>query len=157
MRGFFLIIAALFIDGLQGMMSIALAGISGSAGIALQAIPGVGTIAGAAVVPIGIILGFIVNACISLTFGVGLIAALAFEGMAYPGYLGSVLFAEVVPGLDNLPLWTGIVILCLMKKKSTEGGMLGAAAALATAALKPSPGAIKTAAQSMDGIRAKIV
>jgi hypothetical protein len=186
-KAFLPLVFALFIDGLQALMSVtffsigaALQGITpvggGVAGVVAGATycwnstAGIwsalaagakcavgGGIAGAASsaagVPLGIALGFVVNAAISLTFGVGLIMFMGMLGMWYPFTMGAALFGEVAPGFDMLPMWTGTVLWCAFKKLKEEPGALGAAANVAGAILTPSPAAFVGAARTMDGIR----
>jgi hypothetical protein len=137
-KAFFPLLFALFIDGFQAFLSAGLGG--------LGLITGVGA-------PIGFVLGFVVNMCISLTFGIGLIALLGTEGMFYPYVIAAALFGEVIPIFDNLPLWTGLVLMCAFKKLKEEPGAGGAVAVAAGAILTPSPSAFVGAARAMDGIR----
>ncbi len=121
---YILLIPALFIDGLQTMLSIGLAGVFAGAGAT-------------AIVPIGILLGFVINFSFSMTFGAGLIALLAFNSMFYPRYLVSG-GGELIPGLNNLPFWTLFVLLSILRKNLEEkGNVQGAAIKFATATSSP--------------------
>lgn len=86
--------------------------------------------------PVGIALGFAIDICMSLTFGALLITFLIFNRMFYPKYLFGAL-GEVIPGINNIPFWTALVVLSLLKKKSEETGALAAASGLAMAAMSP--------------------
>lgn len=122
LKGAGLLLFALFIDGLQAMISLALVG--ALSGVAL--IPFIGIAIGAIAGPIGMLLGAVMSICISITMGGGLIAALAFSGMFYPSKIIPALF-ELVPGLNTGPVWTFIVIRCMWeharKNKSTRRGV----------------------------------
>ena len=113
MRYAYLILLGLFIDGLQAMISLGLAGI----------ISGLGSLVSAGVAaPVGIILGFVANFAISLSFGSAFLIALGFERMFYPSYIFPAFFGEIVPGMNNLPMWTTLAILCVIKKHGEEKG-----------------------------------
>lgn len=118
LKGAGLLLFALFIDGLQAMISLALAGVL--SGVSL--IPFIGVFIGATAGPIGIVLGTAVSICLSITMGGGLIAALAFNGMFYPQKLVPAFF-ELVPGLNNGPVWTVVVVRCMMQNYKDEHGM----------------------------------
>lgn len=105
-KGSWLIIFALAIDGLQAAFSLSLLGIGSAVGL----IPGVAF----ASMPLAIALGMVINICISLTMGTALAIGMAFNGM-FSLRLGAAFF-EVVPGLNNLPVWTIAVLLCIFKK-----------------------------------------
>lgn len=117
LKGAGLLLFALFIDGLQAMISLALFGVLSSVSL----IPFVGVALGATAGPIGAILGTAVSICLSITMGGGLIAALAFNGMYYPSKLMPA-FAELIPGLNNGPLWTVVVVRSMMQKYKEEHG-----------------------------------
>lgn len=114
-KGIFLLIPALFIDGLQALLSLGLMGVFASPAV----VPVVGTAVAGVTVPIGIILGFILNTAFALVFGGGLMILLGLNNTFYPRYL----FAgggELIPGLNNLPFWTLFVLLCVMRKNAEE-------------------------------------
>ncbi len=120
LKGAGFLLFALFIDGLQAMLSLALMGVL--AGVSL--IPFIGIAIGATAGPIGIVLGTAISICLSITMGGGLIAALAFNGMFYPSKMLPA-FAELVPGVSNAPVWTIVVVRCMMQKyKEEHGGSL---------------------------------
>lgn len=112
----YLILIALFIDGLQALISLAFVGI----GVAPSAIPFVGSAVSAATLPLGIALGFAVNFTISVTVGTGLIMLLAFNGMFHPARIIPAYLSEAAPGFANLPVWTGLVVWSLYKKNKKE-------------------------------------
>lgn len=147
MRGMAFILIALFIDGLQACVSLGLFFIAANAGtvaggtggciaghlafgeigcwvggIALGAFGTFGNAAAAPfLIPVGIALGFAVNFCLSATLGAGLVFLLWLNGMFYPQYVFGGGLAELLPGLDNLPAWTLMVALSLMRKNAEEG------------------------------------
>lgn len=159
-----LIIFGLFIDGLQASISIAIAAIAAfppatGAGVGcaaagyflgkigcliggtalglLSSIPFVSVAIASVTVPIGIALGFAINVCLSLTLGAGLVTFLWFNGMLYPKYLLNGI-GEVMPGLNNIPFWTALVVLCLLRKNAEEGsGAMAAASGFLGLALSP--------------------
>lgn len=182
MKAAALIAFALFIDGMQAALSAALAVVAalpgtiaggaagcivgnyvlGNLGCAILGAVGgfLGSLLDAAAVitePVGIIMGFVVTICISATFGAALIGLLIFSGMFKLGnmkYVYGASIAELLPGLSILPSWTAMTVLCVLQKSKEEGGVLGAAASVATAAASPSPGNAAQAARAVDGIRA---
>ena len=83
--------------------------------------------------PLGVGMGMITDFCISITFGLFLILALAFSGMYYPAYLfGGGLF-ELIPGFNVLPGWTALAVYCTLRKMKEERELEGnTATALAT-------------------------
>ncbi len=117
LKGAGLLLFALFIDGLQAMISLTLFGVL--SGVSL--IPFIGVAISATSGPIGVVLGTVVSICISITMGGGLIAALALNGMFYPSKLIPA-FAELIPGLNNGPLWTVVVMRSMMQKYKEEHG-----------------------------------
>ncbi len=151
LKGAGLLLFALFIDGLQAMISLALFGVISGVSI----IPVVGTIVGAVAGPIGLALGMAISVCLSITMGGGLIAALAFNGMFYPSKIIPAFF-ELVPGLNNGPVWTFVVLRCMWQHarehKSTRQGV--GVLKLATAALPAAQRVIgmNTATTRMRGV-----
>ncbi len=117
LKGAGFLLFALFIDGLQAMLSLALTGVL--AGVSL--IPFIGQAVGAAAGPIGLVLGAAISICLSITMGGGLIAALALNGMFYPNKIIPA-FAELMPGINNGPVWTIVVVRCMMQKYKEEHG-----------------------------------
>lgn len=149
-RGFLCIVLALFIDGLQAMVSLAFAVIGANLGTVGGATAGagaanwfcpsfatsaciwvggfVGGVAGTSLnpalaavgVPLGIALGFAVNFTLSVTLGTGLVMLLAFSGMFHPARVIPAYLGEIIPGLNNIPAWTGLVLYSLYKKSKEE-------------------------------------
>ncbi|HEV8666377.1 MAG TPA: hypothetical protein VN665_00830 [Candidatus Paceibacterota bacterium] len=78
-------------------------------------------------IPFGSMLGLMLDICISLTLGSGLIFLLAISGMFYPKYVWTGGIFEMMPGFDILPGWTVMVILCLLQKKKEEELLIGKA------------------------------
>lgn len=121
-KGALLLVFALFIDGLQAMLFLAITGIL--SGVSL--IPVVGVFIGTAAGPVGMLFGAVISMCISITMGGGLITALAFNGMFYPGKIIPA-FAELIPGINSGPVWTFVVLRCMWaharEHKSTRKGV----------------------------------
>lgn len=116
---------ALFIDGIQALVSMALLGLgAGASGATLG-------VAAPIAMPVGVGLGFVIDVCMSLTFGVGLLALLAYNHMFYFNYVASGGISEILPGVNNIPAWTLMTVLCIVRKESEEGnlGGIGAMAA----------------------------
>lgn len=129
MKGFIFIVFALFIDGLQAGLTW---GLVGGLGLAGSIVPVLGNTLG---VEAGIVLGFVVNFAISATFGVALITLLAMSGYGSKQLFW--LLPEYIPGLNAGPGWTIVTVLCVLKKKSEQGGLVGAVAGVAVAATSP--------------------
>lgn len=147
MKGFFLIIFALFIDGITAAISLgifviaafpgtvggAAAGcvagqqVAGSLGCQIGAVilgflgslPFINGALAAMTVPVGVIFSFVISVALNATLGGGLIALLIFSGMFYPKYLlfGGV---EIIPGLNIFPWWTTVAILSVVRKNKRE-------------------------------------
>lgn len=157
------VLFALCIDGLQALMSFAFLAM-GSAMTAATPIGGaiigctigaatatgvvatatncvkgalIGAVASPAGAPLGIAIGMGVNICISLTFGVMLVLALAYCGMFYPGKLAGGMFFEIIPGLDAIPGWTTMTITCVLQKMKEDGALEGTAFGALTKMLSP--------------------
>jgi hypothetical protein len=84
-------------------------------------------------IPLGMALTVISDICISLTFGAGFIVLLILTGyfqdnalMIWATYIG-----KTIPFLDVVPGFTVLAFRCVLKKTSTEGGVVGAAAGVA--------------------------
>ena len=135
---------ALFIDGLQAMLSLALLGV----------VTGISLIPGAVFVaqPVGLVLGAVISLCLSITMGGALMVALALNGMFFWNKVIPA-FAELIPGISNGPVWTFVVIRCMWQhareNKSTRKGI--GVLKLATASLPAVQKItrIKTAANNM--------
>ncbi len=158
MKGFLFIIFALFIDGLQAAVAWGLATIAAFPGTAtgcavgaaaagkvgclvlglLGSLPIINGTLATVTIPIGIMLGLAISFCISATFGVALITLLAMDGMFYPKYILGGSVTELVPGINSIPAWSAMTVLCLLKKKKAEGthraGLFGGAALVGAAA-----------------------
>ncbi len=80
---------------------------------------------------IGIVLAFAITFCINVTMGAGLLFLLATQGMYHPKFGPFTLIGGLLPGLNFLPFWLGLVIAGIVHDKSKEGGSLGALAKLA--------------------------
>lgn len=113
-----------------------------------------GAIAGAVIsalgVPIGTGFGFLIDVCISLTMGGGLILALIMSGMFYPKYVWGGAIVEFLPGFDIIPGWTAMVIFSIMEKSKQEGGALGAVSGVALAVASPS---FKNITSALTGVK----
>lgn len=114
-KGATALFVALAIDGLQALVSLGLSGLVLGASL----IP----VLGAAAAPVGVILGIVINICISLTMGSALVfVVLPLCGLWYPSKMLPA-FLEVVPGINNLPVWTIGVARCVLHKYKEEKGM----------------------------------
>ncbi len=164
MKSFLLIVFALFIDGLQAMLSLAflalqavtpigggVAGIGAGFAWCWNSSEGIwalfttaqcmlaGGIVGAGASFFAIPLAAVIDFGISLTFGGALIFFLAWSGMFYPGSVLAAFGAEAVPGVNILPGWTLLVVRCMYKKRAEEGRG-GLSSALAGVSLGSVPG-----------------
>lgn len=170
-KGIIFILLGLFIDGFQAFMSFALLGIASIPGpiggcllgskvagqLGCLVLGGIGSIPivngffASATIPIGIAMGIAVSFCLSVTLGTFMVSLMAFNGILYPKYLiwGG---GELIPGLDIIPFWTLLAILCALKKKSEEkDGLLSAAAGLVTAAASPQSAATNVLGPAVTG------
>ena len=91
-----------------------------------------GNVVAAATLPIAIALGFAVNFCLDVTLGTILVMWLMWEGMYYPRYGIGGFIAELMPGLSDLPAWTVMTILSVVRKSAEEGKLRGTPAASLT-------------------------
>ncbi|MEK7612602.1 MAG: hypothetical protein AAB449_00420 [Patescibacteria group bacterium] len=180
MKYFLVIGYALFLDGLQAGISFALAGFMGTIGGSVGGViacknllPSVlqfdwvtaacaagggfiGTAANPALIPVGIAIGFVVNICLSLTVGSGLILLLvsvcgwkSVQKYLMPGFIG-----DTIPGINNLPFWTFLAIASCWQHASQKGelGVVGKAVGIATA---PTRGIMSLKEKTMDVPRVK--
>lgn len=147
-----LILLALFIDGLQatiswGIMVIAaFPGTTGGAALGclvgnytvgqagcwlgggflgiLGSIPIVNATIATATVPVGIVLGFAINMCLSIALGWCFLVPLLylFNGVSWKRLIwGS---GEMIPGINNIPFWTALVVLSILSKRPAQTGMV---------------------------------
>ncbi|MBY0294098.1 hypothetical protein K2Q08_02080 [Patescibacteria group bacterium] len=79
-----------------------------------------------ATLPFAVGLGFAVNFCIDVTLGLVLVGFLIWLGMYYKGIGIGGFIVELVPGLGNIPGWTFMTILCVMRKTAEEKQLAGA-------------------------------
>lgn len=138
-------LVALIIDGLQAGLAVGIAAlafvagpvggaaagaaacsIAGSAAAAACAAAGgiigsffAGT-AAAVAIPIGIGLSYVVSVSIAMGGGAFLASLLILNNMFYPSRFVGGVFGEVFPGINNLPIWTGIVLSSILKKRQEE-------------------------------------
>ena len=68
----------------------------------------------------GIGIGIAINVCLSITMGAGLIVLLRLSHMYYPLGVWATFITEAIPGLDNLPGWTFLVLSCVIRKFSED-------------------------------------
>jgi hypothetical protein len=121
-----LLFLALLTDGTQAFLSAGFLTLGGGVSA---------TTAGAATpiaMPIAVGLGFITDITTSITFGAGLLLLLSYNGMLYMNYTFGGGIVELIPGLDVIPGWTLMTILCIIKKNAEEGKGGIAGKALAT-------------------------
>jgi hypothetical protein len=142
---------AIFIDGLQAGISFALAGIFATPAL----IPVVGTLAAAVTVPLGLLLGLVINMSLSLTMGVGLIFLVHMffpksSWWKWGGFIG-----DTIPGLNNFPFWTLMVIRAWWEQASYEKKGLGLVTAVAGVALAPTRGIMSLKEKTMNLPRVK--
>ncbi len=110
-------------------------------------------------IPLGIAAGFAINVCLSATLGSGLIFLLATNGMWYPDLIFGGGIVELIPGLDDLPGWTVMAGLCILRKKAKEkpGSVLavagGAAGVIAAVAEGNAAGVVQSGAQALQGVK----
>lgn len=116
LRAIPLILLALFIDFLQVGLAFGIIGASGT----FAWIPFIGQ----AIAAGGFVMSVVVNMCISLTFGTLLTTLLLFSGFFSSRILSA--FAEVIPGINNAPVWTIATLVCVFRKLGEEsaGGAL---------------------------------
>jgi len=105
----FLLLAAGFITALSDGISAA-----------LMAIP-----------ELGLVLSIAITFCINATMGVGLVFALVSNGMWHPKFGPVALIGGLLPGLNFLPFWIGLVGAGIVHDMSNEGGVIGEAAKIA--------------------------
>lgn len=148
MRGLFIIGFAVLLDFLQGAFAMFF--------VVLQAVTPVGgglaaagfcyaassnvvsgaynalacAVVGAGVSAYAVPIGGAIDVVLSITFGVALIAVLAFSGMFYPGVVIGSFMGETIPLLNAVfPGWTLMAIQCARKKAAEEKAAQAAGAA----------------------------
>jgi len=105
----FLLCYAIFITGLADGISAA-----------LLPLPG-----------IGIVLGLAITFCINATMGIGLLLALSLNGMYHPRISPFGIIGGLIPGLNILPFWVGLVAAGIIYKMNAEGKNLSTVGSLA--------------------------
>jgi hypothetical protein len=73
-------------------------------------------------------MGFAVNICIDIVLGTFLTMWLIQQRMYYPTYGFGGWIAEMMPGLNDLPAWTTMTVLSVVRKSAEEGKLKGTAA-----------------------------
>jgi hypothetical protein len=155
-RNTLLILFAIVIDGAQAVISMGLLALGAAPGTVAGGATGclVGhTIAGkigcyvaggaagvagslanpilaAYTIPLAIAAGFAVNFCLNITLGTILTAWLITQKMYYPRYGVTGYIVELVPGINDLPIWTMTTVLAVMRKNAEEGKLAGTAGAM---------------------------
>lgn len=99
----------------------------------------------------GIPLAYVLDFCLSTLIGTVAVLLLWLDGSLYLMVIMSAFVAGTVPLIDLLPFWSGVALYSVLKKDSAESPT----AALALAALEPTPANIKSALPQVDGIRAR--
>lgn len=150
-KGMWIIAIALFIDLLQGGISLALLGITTPLSAALGLIPIVGTLAAGAVGVGGIVLGFVINFSLSMVALVVVTLSLALAGMGtwrvFPALLG-----ESVPFFNNLPVWTSVAVWAVYKKHKEDKAVAAKIVrGAATMAKEPAVSRAAAAQQAVSG------
>ncbi len=106
---------------------------------------------------IGLIIGLALTFCINITMGSGLVLLLALNGMYHPKWGPAGLIGGLIPGLDFLPFWLGIVIAGIAQDMSKEKGLIGAAAGMVVAGTSVASGnvtgAVKGVAKALPAVR----
>lgn len=72
-------------------------------------------------ITIAVVMGFAINFCLDATLGTILIMWLLWEDMYYPRFGISGFIAELIPGVNDLPAWTIMTVLSIMRKSAEEG------------------------------------
>lgn len=84
-----------------------------------------GAVAGALIstfgIPLGTVLGFVLEMVVSLTLGSALIVLMWFLGVYSRTSTTIGWIVEMIPGLDIIPGWTFMVIMCILKKEAKDG------------------------------------
>lgn len=142
-RNTMLIFVALLTDATQAFLTAGFLGLGGSASGATLGI------AAPVAMPLGIAMGFTTAVVTSFTFGSGLLLLLAYNGMFYIPYGIGGSVAELIPGLDVIPGWTIMTILCIVKKSREEGGVLGSVAGAALKVVAPEAAVAMNAASAV--------
>lgn len=104
------------------LFAVLITGLADGLDVALSAIPG-----------IGFILGLAISYCINITMGAGLLIALVSFDMYHPRISPFGIVAGLIPGLNVLPFWVGLVVAGIVYKMNAEGENLGG---ITSAALK---------------------
>ncbi len=114
-----IILIALFLDGLQILLTLSFWGIGAVGGLSISWIPIIGQALAGSTIIVGTVFGIILNICLTTTFGAAVITFLVFNKMFYPKIL---LFGgtELIPMLSNFPLFTGITIASIRRKAKEE-------------------------------------
>jgi hypothetical protein len=141
----FITFFSLFITFLADGIQMGIAGLGATPGV----VPVIGTFIAGVTIPVGILFGLAIGTCINITMGAGFIILLLWNGLAYPQYLLPGVVAEMIPGINDLPFWFGIALLCMLKQYSEENaGLLATTArvvANGAAAVESPVGALKLA------------
>lgn len=141
-RNAMLIFLALLTDATQAFLT---AGLMGLGGVVSAGTLGFGA---PVAVPTAVALSFTVEVVTSLTFGAGLLLLLAYNNMFYSSYALGGSITELIPGIDVLPGWTIMTVLCIVQKSREEGGLVGSIAGTALNLIAPeatvAAGAVRT-------------
>lgn len=70
--------------------------------------------------PVAVGLGIAVNICIDVTLGTLLVMWLIQSGMYYPTYMISGVLSELIPGVNDLPGWTMLAVVSVLRKTAEE-------------------------------------
>lgn len=110
---------------------------------------------------VGIMIALVISYCINITMGAGLILLLAVNGMYHPKWGPAGVVGGLIPGINVLPFWIGMVIAGIIHDKAKEGGIVGTIAGAVeggTSALSGSPaGTLQAAKSIVPSIRQKTV
>jgi len=135
MKYFPIVAVALFLDGLQGMITLSFAALGFALqgmGAAAGAVPVAGTIlaglAGMSGMAV-LMLGVVISTTISMVFGAGFITLLTFSKLASLRQLltlrrGPFLIAKFVPFINAIPFFTTLALTSIMYKRREEKKIL---------------------------------
>lgn len=164
----FLVGFGFFIDGLQALLTIGIVvmpSLGGAAGgwyicsnggeTIARICAAIGGAAGAAatpaLLPFAPAVAFVLITVIGISMGTALILGLVVSGDFNAKYVIGGFIAEVSP-LGILPIWGGMALMCVLANKTSEGGLVGATAAVTAGVLTGrglSPSTYTNAAQAL--------
>ena len=114
-----ILIIAVFADLLQLTLSLSFLGAGTLTSMAIGWIPFVGPALAGTITGAGIALGIVINFCLAMIIGSAILIFLLYARLFY---LPLLLFggAELLPVINNIPGWTGLVIFSIIRKYKQE-------------------------------------